>query len=95
MNHSHFILILEEVFYSSTCHIHPIVRGITLFIDGQSENLDSFFQLAEKVSVDLKLAKKDDVIIANCGESIFKVGTTNSIKLFQFHSFYIFLKYLY
>ena len=60
-----------------------IVRGITPFIDGQSENLDSFFQLAEKVSVDLKLAKKDDVIIANCGESIFKVGTTNSIKLIK------------
>ena len=60
-----------------------IVRGITPFIDGQPENLDSFFQLAEKVSVDLKLAKKDDVIIANCGESIFKVGTTNSIKLIK------------
>ena len=60
-----------------------IVRGITPFIDGQPENLDSFFHLAEKVSVDLKLAKKDDVIIANCGESIFKVGTTNSIKLIK------------
>ena len=60
-----------------------IVRGITPFIDGQPENLDSFFQLAEKVSVDLKLAKKDDVIIANCGESICKVGTTNSIKLIK------------
>ena len=60
-----------------------IVRGITPFIDGQPENLDSFFQLAEKVSVDLKLAKKDDIIIANCGESIFKVGTTNSIKLIK------------
>ncbi|WP_289101943.1 pyruvate kinase PykF [uncultured Fusobacterium sp.] len=60
-----------------------IVRGITPFIDGKPENLDSFFQLAEKVSVDLKLAKKDDVIIANCGESIFKVGTTNSIKLIK------------
>ncbi|MDH6459119.1 pyruvate kinase [Fusobacterium sp. PH5-7] len=60
-----------------------IVRGITPFIDGQPENLDSFFQLAEKVSVDLKLATKDDVIIANCGESIFKVGTTNSIKLIK------------
>ena len=60
-----------------------IVRGITPFIDGQPESLDSFFQLAEKVSVDLKLATKDDVIIANCGESIFKVGTTNSIKLIK------------
>ncbi|MDU1910186.1 pyruvate kinase PykF [Fusobacterium sp.] len=60
-----------------------IVRGITPFIDGESESLDSFFQLAEKVSVDLKLAKKDDIIIANCGESIFKVGTTNSIKLIK------------
>lgn len=60
-----------------------IIRGITPFIDGQPENLDSFFQLAEKVSVDLKLAKKDDIIIANCGESIFKVGTTNSIKLIK------------
>lgn len=60
-----------------------IVRGITPFIDGKPENLDSFFQLAEKVSVDLKLATKDDIIIANCGESIFKVGTTNSIKLIK------------
>jgi pyruvate kinase len=60
-----------------------IVRGITPFIDGQPESLDSFFQLAEKVSVNLKLATKDDVIIANCGESIFKVGTTNSIKLIK------------
>ena len=60
-----------------------IVRGITPFIDGQPESLDSFFQLAEKVSVDLKLATKDDVVIANCGESIFKVGTTNSIKLIK------------
>jgi len=60
-----------------------IVRGITPFIDGQPESLDSFFQLAEKVSVDLKLATKDDIIIANCGESIFKVGTTNSIKLIK------------
>ena len=60
-----------------------IVRGITPFIDGQPESLDSFFQLAEKVPVDLKLATKDDVIIANCGESIFKVGTTNSIKLIK------------
>ncbi len=60
-----------------------IVRGITPYINGESEDLDSFFQLAEKVSVELKLAKKDDVIIANCGESIFKVGTTNSIKLIK------------
>ena len=60
-----------------------IVRGVTPFIDGQPENLDSFFHLAEKVSVNLNLAKKNDVIIANCGESIFKVGTTNSIKLIK------------
>lgn len=58
-------------------------RGVVPFVDGNAESLDSFFALAEKVAVELGLATTGDIIVATCGESVFKQGTTNSVKVIE------------
>ena len=60
-----------------------ISRGVVPFVDGNAESLDSFFALAEKVAVELGLATTGDIIVATCGESVFKKGTTNSVKVIE------------
>lgn len=60
-----------------------ISRGVVPFVDGNAESLDSFFALAEKVAVELGLATTGDIIVATCGESVFKQGTTNSVKVIE------------
>ena len=58
-------------------------RGVIPYVDGNSETLDSFFNLAERVTVELGLVKRGDIIVAICGESVFKRGTTNSVKVIE------------
>lgn len=58
-------------------------RGVVPVVDGNAESLDSFFALAEKVAVELGLATTGDIIVATCGESVFKQGTTNSVKVIE------------
>ena len=60
-----------------------ISRGVVPYYDNNVETLDSFFELAEKVSVELGLAQSGDVVVATCGEKVFEVGTTNSVKVIK------------
>lgn len=60
-----------------------ISRGVVPYYDNNVETLDSFFELAEKVSVELGLAQTGDVVVATCGEKVFEVGTTNSVKVIK------------
>lgn len=58
-------------------------RGVIPYVDGNSETLDSFFNLAERVTVELGLVTRGDIVVAICGESVFKRGTTNSVKVIE------------
>ena len=58
-------------------------RGVIPYVDGNSETLDSFFALAERVTVELGLVTRGDIVVAICGESVFKRGTTNSVKVIE------------
>ena len=58
-------------------------RGVIPYVDGNPETLDSFFSIAERVAVELGLVESGDIIIATCGESVFKQGTTNSVKVIK------------
>jgi pyruvate kinase len=60
-----------------------VARGVTAYMDPNPETLKSFFELSETVCKKLKLADLGDIIVAVCGESVFKPGTTNSIKIMQ------------
>lgn len=35
------------------------------------------------ISKELKLVEAGDLIVATCGESVFKQGTTNSVKIIK------------
>ena len=60
-----------------------ILRGVVPYCDKNIETLESFFKLAEKISVDLGLAESGDIVVATCGEKIFQKGTTNSVKVIR------------
>ena len=60
-----------------------ISRGVYAYLDSNPETLKSFYELAENVCKKSKLAEIGDIIVAICGESVFKPGTTNSIKVMQ------------
>jgi pyruvate kinase len=60
-----------------------INRGIVPYLDPNPETMKSFFELSEVVCKELKLADIGDIIVAVCGESVFKPGTTNSVKIIQ------------
>ena len=60
-----------------------ILRGVVPYCDKNIETLESFFKLAEKISVDLGLAEPGDIVVATCGEKIFQKGTTNSVKVIR------------
>ena len=60
-----------------------ISRGVVPYYDNNVETLDSFFELAEKVSVELGLAQSGDVVVATCGVKVYEVGTTNSVKVIK------------
>lgn len=47
-------------------------------IDPSLKTLDEFYKAAEIISKELKLVEAGDLIVATCGESVFKQGTTNS-----------------
>lgn len=60
-----------------------LVRGVISYLDPSPKTLEEFFKVAELASKELKLVEKGDVIVALCGESIFKQGTTNSVKVIE------------
>jgi len=60
-----------------------VARGVVPWLDPNPETLKSFFELSETTAKKLKLAEIGDIIVAICGESVFKPGTTNSIKIMQ------------
>ena len=66
-----------------TANQMTILRGVQAYCDKNVETLESFFELAEKVSVDLGLVEPGDIVVATCGEKIFQKGTTNSVKVIK------------
>jgi len=58
-------------------------RGVYTYLDSNPETLKSFYELAETICKKEKFAEIGDIIVAVCGESVFKPGTTNSIKVMQ------------
>lgn len=60
-----------------------IIRGVVSHFDNSVSGLEEFFAVGEKVAVELGLAKSGDIIVATCGEKVFKSGTTNSLKVIK------------
>ena len=60
-----------------------IIRGAKSYYVDNITTLEEFFKLVEKVSVELGLAEKGDIIVSTCGEQIFQKGTTNSVKVIE------------
>ncbi len=58
-----------------------LVRGVTSYLDPNPDNLEEFFKISENVAKKLGLVETGDLIVAICGESVFKQGTTNSVKI--------------
>jgi pyruvate kinase len=66
-----------------TANQMTILRGVKAYCDKTIENLEEFFELAERASVELELAQPGDIVVATCGEKIFQKGTTNSVKVIR------------
>lgn len=60
-----------------------LIRGVIPYLDGGTKTLDEFYCLAEKKAMELGLVKKGDIIVASCGEEVFKTGTSNSMKVIK------------
>lgn len=60
-----------------------LIRGVESYIDPSLKTLDEFYKAAEIISKELKLVEAGDLIVATCGESVFKQGTTNSVKIIK------------
>lgn len=61
-----------------------LIRGVIPFLDkGGARTLEEFYDLAEKVAVEKGLVASNDVIVAACGEEVFKAGTSNSMKVIK------------
>ena len=56
-------------------------RGVESFVGKNVMTLDEFYAVVEQEAVSKGLAKAGDIIVATCGEEVFKVGTTNSFKV--------------
>lgn len=76
-------LILAITNKEETAQQLMVSRGVYAYLDSNPETLKSFFELAENVCKKMKFAEIGDIIVTVCGESIFKPGTTNLIKVMQ------------
>lgn len=66
-----------------TANQMTIIRGVQAYCDKNVETLESFFELAEKISMELGLVEPGDIVVATCGEKVFQKGTTNSVKVIK------------
>lgn len=60
-----------------------LTRGVIPCLDTTAKNLEEFYILAEAKALALGLVKSGDIIVASCGEEVFKVGTSNSMKVIK------------
>lgn len=60
-----------------------LIRGVIPYLSSTSKSLDEFYSLAEEKGVELELVKSGDIIIASCGDEVFKMGTSNSMKVIK------------
>jgi pyruvate kinase len=56
-------------------------RGVIAFVDKDVMSLDEFYATVEKEAKERGLVKEGDIMVATCGEQVFKQGTTNSFKV--------------
>lgn len=60
-----------------------ISRGVVSYFTTEVKTLEDFFRVGERAAVELGIAKAGDILVATCGESVFQMGTTNSIKVIK------------
>ena len=60
-----------------------LTRGVCPVVETMTTDLEGFFKLAEVKVKELGLATKGDKIVVTCGENVFAVGTTNSLKVIE------------
>ena len=60
-----------------------LTRGVIPCVEMNAENLEEFYVLAEAKALALGLVKSGDIIVASCGEEVFKAGTSNSMKVIK------------
>lgn len=60
-----------------------LTRGVIPYLATTAYTLEEFYAFAETKAVELNLAESKDVIVAACGEEVFKAGTSNSMKVIK------------
>ena len=58
-----------------------LMRGVKSIVIEEKLNLDEFFEAAEKKAVEIFGVKSGDLMVASCGEKVFKAGTANTMKV--------------
>ncbi|MEG0398030.1 MAG: pyruvate kinase PykF [Cetobacterium sp.] len=60
-----------------------LTKGTIPCLDTTASTLDDFYKLAEVKAKELGLVGAGDILVATCGEKVFAVGTTNSLKVIK------------
>ncbi|WP_297404598.1 pyruvate kinase PykF [uncultured Cetobacterium sp.] len=60
-----------------------LTRGVIPYLATTAYTLEEFYAFAETKAVELGLSHSKDVIVAACGEEVFKAGTSNSMKVIK------------
>lgn len=76
---SAFILAMTN--NATTAHQLALTKGVTPIVVSDIDSLDVFFELAEKEAKEVFGLNAGDLIVASCGEKIFKEGTANTMKV--------------
>lgn len=66
-----------------TANQMTIIRGAIPYYVKDICSIEKFFEIAESASKELNLVKTGDIMVSTCGESVFKKGTTNSVKVLE------------
>jgi len=58
-----------------------LTRGTIAIVEPGIKNLEEFYSVAEARAKELGLVEAGNIIVATCGDEVFKTGTTNSFKV--------------
>ncbi|WP_426711348.1 pyruvate kinase PykF [Cetobacterium sp. SF1] len=60
-----------------------LTKGVIPCLDKTAKSLEEFYKISEMKAKELGLAAEGDIIVATCGEKVFELGTTNTLKVME------------
>lgn len=60
-----------------------LTKGVIPCLDTTAQTLEEFYKLSEVKAKELGLAMENDIVVATCGEKVFKSGTSNALKVIK------------